>query len=71
MPLAARVVDDFIFLEKRKHFFSVMTAEAAERFPVGERELEGGAFEMVHQNQEIVRIDPRMLGTPAKEVLGV
>src|SRR5262249_39234002 len=45
----------------------LLEADAAERLARGERQLEGGTADVIHQDQQLVRIEARVLRTRAEE----
>ena len=68
VPAVVRPVEHALFLEVLQKLFEIF---AAESFAFFKRQLEGRAFDVVQQNEQIVGIDPAMLGRKRKEVVGI
>ena len=58
-------MDQALFSEDAKDFLNVVTAETFRR---REWQLEGGAFDVIDQDVEIVRIDQRVLRRSVEKV---
>ena len=68
VPGLAGVVQDAVRLRGSR---ASPAARPAERVAVLERQLEGGALQVVHQDQQVVRIDQAVLRRAVEEVVGV
>ena len=57
-----------LLLEIGEQLFQILPAEL---FPLLKRQLKGGAFDVVQQDQQVVRVDPAEFRGAGEEVLGV
>ena len=68
VPAGAGAVENPLPLKVIEQLLQVFPAEA---LPLLEGELEGGALDVVQEDQQVVRIDPAELGGAGKKVIGV
>jgi hypothetical protein len=68
MPAAAALMQKSCICEL---FAEVSKLHVAEFLLRRERQLEGRAFQMVHENFQIVRLNVRVLGRASEKVIGV
>ena len=68
MPPPARLVQEPLVLQRGQLPSDV---DLAELLVAAKRQLERRTFEMVHQDERVVRVDARMLGRGAEEVVGM
>ena len=66
-----RAVDEVHEAFLGEHGEDLLHVDRAERVRRGERQLERGALHVVEQNVQVVRIDERVLGRRAEEILGI
>ncbi len=66
VPGVAGVVQDALILQEIEHLKRI---DVAERIAVMEREFECGAFQVVDQNEQIVRVDQPVFWSTGKEVI--
>ena len=66
VPAVVRLVDDLVLFEKRKDLREVLRAEA---LALLKRELERGAFHVVDEDRQVVRVDEAVLGRAGEKIL--
>jgi hypothetical protein len=65
MPLILGSVDKTVLFKVLQNFFNLQTAKF---LPLAERQFKYGAFDVVEQNLQVIRIHESMLGRLSKEV---